>query len=252
MSKSESNPTETEYEFEPFEFVFLSRRDEILKLVGLTDYALRSTHGLERLTSVLKKPNDAVEQAREIEASAQAEVDAGLPLLHGAAAVLIWGALEAAFRDFLVRWFVSHPSCLTAPEFRNVRVRVGEYEGLDGEDRMRFLVDVFERELSASLKPGAGRYTCMLKPLGIVPDISDKIRRDLNELAATRNVIVHRAGIADERFVDLCPWLGLKLGDTVAVDHSAFERFIGATSNYVIAIIESARSIAQNNHLGTE
>jgi hypothetical protein len=246
MSTDDSQRSNTEYEYEPFELIFLRRREEILKLVGLAGYALRALEGSARLTEVLKKPADAVERAREIEALAQAEVKADLPLLHSAAAVLIWGALEAAFRDFLVRWLASRPSSLAVPELNNVRVRIAEYESFSGEDRMRFLVGVLERELAATLKPGVGRFACLLKPFGIAPTTSEEMRRDLSELAAVRNVIVHRAGIADARLIELCPWLKLKRGDPVTVGHAAVERYVAAASEYAAAIIEAARMVAKS------
>ena len=246
MTSIQSNESKTDYEFEPFDFIFLRRREEIFKLVGLAGYAIRSMGGLARLTEALKKSADAVENAREIEALARAEVAADLPILHSAAAVLIWGALEAAFRDFLVRWLARHPESLTVPELKSIRVRVAEYESFQGEDRMRFLVGVLERELAATLKPGAGRFACLLKPFGIVPIASEDVRRDLSELAAVRNVIVHRAGIADARILELCPWLGLKLGDAVAVNHIAFERFARAASEYAAAIVISATAAARS------
>lgn len=246
MSADDSKRSDTEYEYEPFELIFLHRREEILRLVGLAGYALRSLEGSARLTEVLKKPADAVERAREMETSAQAEVKADLPLLHSAAAVLIWGALEAAFRDFLIRWLVSRPSSLAVAELSNIRVRIAEYESFSGEDRMRFLVGVLERELAATLKPGVGRFACLLKPFGIAPITSEEMRRDLSELAAVRNVIVHRAGVADARLIELCPWLRLERGHPVTVGRAALERYVVAASEYAAAIIEAARLVAKS------
>lgn len=231
---------------QPFNLIFLRRREEILKLVGLSNYALQSMLGLERLVRVMKKPTDEIEHAREIETLAQEEVKADFPLLHSAAAVLIWGALEAAFRDFLVRWLVSHPSSLSIPEFKNIRVRVAEYESFEGEDRMRFLLGIIEREFAASLKPGVGRFECLLRPFGIVTTISEDVRRDLNELAAVRNVIVHRASIADARLIDLCPWLGLKRGELITIGRIAFDRYVRAASDYAAAIIEAAAHVSES------
>jgi len=85
--------------------------------------------------------------------------------------------------------------CQKAQRTENVariRVPVGEYERLDGEDRMRYL-------------------------LGIAPAVDDEIRRDLYELAAIRNAIVHRAKLADSRLLSLCPWLPYKDGDALNV-----------------------------------
>lgn len=233
------------YEYQPFELIFLRRREEILKLVGLNYYALQSMTGLERLVTVMKEPADRIEHAREIETLAQAEVKADFPLLHSAAAVLIWGALEAAFRDFFVRWLVTHPSSLSVPEFKNIRVRVAEYESFEGEDRMRFLAGVLEREFAASLKPGVGRFECLLRPLGIVPNVSKDVRRNLSELASVRNVIVHRASVADSRLLELCPWLGLKQGDLIIIGRTTFDRYERAASEYAAAVIDAAHNVSK-------
>ena len=232
----------TEYEFEPFEAIFLSRREEILRLVDVSSFALRSMSGASRLSEVLRHSAEKVERIREIETLALREVDSDFPLLHNAATVLLWGALEASFRDFLVRWLVRHSIALQVPDLRNVRVKVAEYEGLKGEDRMRYLVGILERELAASLRPGVGRFDCLLKPFGISPKIADDERRDLNEMAAIRNV--HRASIADGRLLELCPWLGLEEGQVVNVSRASLTRYLGSASQYAAEIIVSAREVS--------
>lgn len=238
--------TVTEYEYEPFEKIFLHRRDQFLKFVWVTDFGLRSLDGAARLTKVLRKSEEHVTRAQEAEDLAAREVASDMPLIHSSAAVLIWGALEAAFRDFLVRWLATYPSARLVPEFSNIRVRLTEYESFSGEDKMRYLVGILERELAAALKPGVGRFECLLKPFGIHPNITPEQRRDISELAAVRNVIVHRAGIADTRFLELCPWLNQKLETPVVVGRETFLRYVDATSKYAASLIESARSASQS------
>ena len=244
MTSEPSSPTE--YEYEPFEKIFSSRLKQILELVWVTDSSLRHMNGAARLTEVLRKSPESVKEMQRLEDMASKEVAADLPLLHSAASVLVWGALEAAFRDFLVRWLVTYPSARLVPEFNNVRVRVTEYESFEGEDKMRYLVGILERELAATLKPGTGRFECLLKPFGIRPQATEEQRRNLSELAAVRNVIVHRAGVADARLLQLCPWLQLKLGDPVVVGREAFLRYVEATDSYAASLIESARMTSQS------
>lgn len=232
----------TEYEYEPFEKIFLHRRDQILQFVWVTDFGLRSLNGAARLTKLLRKPDEHITRAQEAEDLAAGEVAADLPLIHSSASVLMWGALEAAFRDFLVRWLVTYPSARLVQEFNNIRVRLTEYESFSGEDKMRYLLGILERELAAALKPGVGRFECLLKPFGIHPNITTQERRDICELAAIRNVIVHRAGIADARLLELCPWLNQQIGNPVLVGREAFLRYVEATSNYAASLIESARA----------
>jgi hypothetical protein len=229
--------------FEPFETIFLRRRDELTRLVGMTATALRGTNGLERLTRVLNKDDADVEAARRLEQAAQAELTSELPILHSAATVLIWGALETAVRDFVVRWLLQNPTSRQAAEFKNIRIRLLDYEMLDGEERMRYLLGVIEQELGAPLKPGVGRFMCLLKPLGIVPAVSDEERRTLNELAAVRNVIVHKAGIVDGRLLELCPWIPVREGEALQIGFSQFSGYVRVASFFVASIVGSARTV---------
>jgi hypothetical protein len=243
-----TKPTaKTAYEYEPFETIFLARREEIMRLVNVASYALRAMEGAARLNEVLKKSSEQVNQVREIEKIALEEVDADFPLIHSAATVLLWGALEAAVRDFLVRWLVKYPDARKAPDLARIRVQVGDYEVLEGESRMRYLLNLLEREIGATLKPGAGRFDSLLKPFNIDPRLDDKLRRDLNEMAAVRNVIVHRAGIVDQRLLQLCPWLSYKLNDPIRVHRSDVIRYLESASNYAAALIESAQQICHDS-----
>jgi hypothetical protein len=245
-------PTESSdllsYVCAPFESVFLRRRDQILELVNVTSYALQSMRGASRLLGVLKESPEQVASVKKIEEKALAEIYADMPLLHGSAVVLIWGALEASFRDFLIRWLERNPSARLAPDLKSIRVRLVEYESFSGEDRMRYLLGILERELAAALRPGIGRFECLLKPFGIDVVVADTVRRDLNELAAVRNVIVHRASVADSRFVELCPWLRLDVGDEVRVSSDTFVRYVKAASEYTACLItEVSRMSGQGN-----
>lgn len=234
-----------DYEYEPFRTIFLQRRNQILQLVWVTGFALGSMNGAARLAKVLRISDEEVRRAQEAEELAKNEVAADMPLIHSSASVLIWGALEAAFRDFLVRWLVAYPLARLVPEFKNIRVRITEYESFSGEDKMRYLVGILERELAAALKPGIGRFECLLRPFGIHPNITAEQRRDISELAAIRNVIVHRAGIADGRLLDLCPWLNQQIGSPVVVGREAFLRYVEATSQFAASLIDSAQSASK-------
>lgn len=164
--------------------------------------------------------------------------------MHSAATVLLWGALETSIRDFAVRWIQHRPDARRTSAIARIKVEFGEYDALDEEGRIRYLVGILERDTGASLKPGVGRFGAILKPFGICPKCTADQRRILFELAAIRNVIVHRAGCADARFVELCPSLGYEVGNSVRVTSDAFSSYVSVTSEYVAQIVESAREVA--------
>lgn len=230
-----------DYAVEPFRTIFLSRRGEISKLVQVGSYAFKFMDGASRLATVLKRGDEHVAFLQQVEETAADERAADFPLLHGTGVILIWGALEAAVRDFLVRWLTVFPDERKIPELQKIRVSVGEYDPLSEEERMRYVVGIAEREWSAALKPGAGRFDSLLKPFGLAPDRPAELTTTLLELAATRNVIVHRASVADKKFVDLCPWLNASVGQRVNVGSSDFQRFIMAASEYAALVVTKAQ-----------
>jgi hypothetical protein len=225
----------------PFEDIFLRRREEIERLVSVTSRALAEMHGMPELLDALGRDDEEVEAGRRIAEVATAEVDAHFPMLHGAATILLWGALEAAVRDFLVLWMHDFPEARETPELLRIKVTLGEYERLGGEDRMRYVLGLLERNTGALLQPGAGRFDALLKIFGLRPSLSDEQRRDLLEMNAVRNVLVHRAGIADDRLLKLCPWLKVAVGDRLTVRWEDLSRYIGAASHYAAGVVRRVK-----------
>ena len=79
---------------------------------------------------------------------------------------------------------------------------------------MRLVLELLEQDIGARLKPGAGRFECVLEALGFQGGVQESLRRDLVEFRATRNVLVHNAGVVDLKFKKTCPWNDLALGET--------------------------------------
>lgn len=245
MSHPDPSTSPIYYEVEPFESVFLARRDEILKLVAVSTNAMHSVQGMGRLSRALRHSSERIAEAEAFEANAKAEIEADHPVLHSAGTVLIWGALEASFRDFASRWLERHPECRRSPLLKNLKVRLVEYDSLEGEERMRYILGIIEREVGATLKPGVGRFECVLEVLGIAPRLNADERKSLSELAAVRNVIVHRASVADQRLLDLCPWLPWRVGEPVKVSKTLFLSYVDAASHYAANIIQAAERSVQ-------
>lgn len=231
----------SEYEYEPFE-AFIARRDEILKIVYVSCYALKHLEGAGKLSAVLKQPKDAQDHTGLMEKEALKEAADGFPLMHSTGTLLLWAALESSTRDMLIRWLVKHPKALQAKDVANVRIKIGEYEQLDTENRMRFVVGLVEKETGSALQPGVGRFTGLLRVFSINPQCDDELKRDLLEMASLRHCIAHRAGVADRKLLTACPWLTLKENDRIAIKREDFLRYSKAVSNYAANTIEAARA----------
>lgn len=230
------------YVEQPFGMILLDRLEELREMVGITRYALAATSGTGDAADLLNYDQETKDRFRELEAKGAEQVATDYPLLHGSATVLLWGALEAAVRDFAVRVLERFPAIRTGESFRGFKIRVADYEALDTQDRMRFLLEMLERETGAPLKPGIGRFDVILQALGVSPRISSAVRRDLAEMAATRNILVHRASIVDARFIALCPDLGLCVGDKIRVSGPQFHRYEAAVLEFMRDVVVAARA----------
>jgi hypothetical protein len=72
----------------------------------------------------------------------------------------------------------------------------------------------------------------LLGLVGLSGFINADVKRNLIELGHIRNVLLHRRGIADAKFVQACPWLTIRVGERVEVNSTAVERYTDATLSY--------------------
>ena len=234
-------------EFNPLHDIFLIRAKELLEFTKMARSAIAETTGIPRLIEAMTKANpkhkEGIEPAKRLAEIAQAEVDSGFAILHSINVVLLWGAMESATRDFLVAWLVKYPEARQVEGIAKLRVKVGEYESFNSEDRMRYLVGLLEREYGAALRPGISRFTKLLHLFGIVPELDNEVRKCLMEMSAVRNVIVHRASIVDQRFIDLCAWTNWKVGDKVQIADAQLQNYLDAQLTFLDQVILSAEKV---------
>lgn len=243
---NEKDDTDSE-EFIPFRDIFLNRAEELIKFTQMCRNAIQETTGMPRLTEVLarvnKKHEEKIEPAKQLAAVAQLEVDSGFAILHSINVVLLWGGLESATRDFLVFWLVKYPEARQIDEIAKLRIRIGEYESLGIEDRMRYVLGLLEREHGSALRPGIARFTQLLHFVGIIPELEDELQKSLLEMSAVRNVIVHRGSTADHRFVEQCPWASWKEGDKIEVSGEHIQKYFRAQLSFVEKVITAAKEV---------
>jgi hypothetical protein len=117
------------------------------------------------------------------------------------------------------------------------------------EDRAELMFIALKQKLSVALKPGVARMEELLEPVGLHGQINDAVRRLLLELGAVRNVLVHRNGITDKRFIVACPWLQCREGRPLSLSHNHFEMYWFAVGWYMLEI---SRRVVRKFNLLTE
>lgn len=201
---------------------------------------------LERNDPDLGARSDAGESARLRAARKWAEfadiqARRGFPLLYAQAVVSLWGELEALVEDFIGVWFLNMPGALKIEQVARVKVPLAEFESLDQDERVRLLVHELEDSLRASLKAGTSRFEVLFDTIGLSGQVPSGIKRDLFEMNQVRNVIVHKASVADRRLAESCPWMGVKPGASLRVGKNDMARYDHAVHEYVLSLINRVR-----------
>lgn len=87
------------------------------------------------------------------------------------------------------------------------------------------------------------RAIVMLAAFGVKLELSQPSRQNLTELSEIRNIVLHKGGYVDQRFVDRCPWLGCAVGEQIAIDQDRMDVYFQAAIEFASALIgELAKS----------
>jgi hypothetical protein len=197
-------------------------------------------------------------QAEETAKFATSQETAGFPVLYAHAVVAIWAAIETFIEDLVVCSLLHYvqkddenlqkddEGYLQRESFKKIRILFVEYESLDKEDRMRYLVKELGRQTSTELKHGINRFEPILDAVDLNGPMPDEMKKTCYQLWATRNLIAHRSGIVDRRFVRLCPWLGSKVGETLKVTPQAYKSYIKFANYWMGEIL--VRDVVRRGH----
>ncbi|MCH8009555.1 MAG: hypothetical protein IIC91_11895 [Chloroflexi bacterium] len=140
-------------------------------------------------------------------------------------------------REVTAAWLLNQPSAKSAEPVAKLKVRLSEYESMTEDERAHYLATLLEQDVASPLRQGVSKFEALLKPLVLDGRVTKKTQKDLFEMHQVRNVLVHRRGIADRRFVEACPWLKVKPGGNVTVGHAAWARYFGAVDTYAYELV---------------
>jgi len=178
----------------------------------------------------------AVEEGKELEEFAKTEVNANFPYLLNLASVSLWGILEAAIDDLGSFLITSWPKCKDSEIIRKIRGPLIDFASASDSERAEYLLTELKQSTNASLKLGVGRFETILNCIGLGGDVDESVRKLLFELSQVRNIIVHKAGKADRKIVESCPWLKLEVGQDVKVNYQYFMSYMGAADWYLLEL----------------
>ena len=225
---------------------FLDHQDRLMKVLELSRHGIRVStttpeiikflaegKGTESEPSVVKE----IDRAKSMADFAQNEIDNDFPVLHSQAVVSLWGSLETLALTVVSDWITNKPEILRQEPWRNLKVKVGEYETFDAEQKASHLASSIDQVLSGPMMGGVTRFESLLETVGLKGGVSEEVRRGLWELHQIRNIIVHKRGKADRKMCEACPWLGLIPGSEVSVTTQTYHEYSVTVHKYLLELI---------------
>lgn len=172
---------------------------------------------------------------------AESEVERGFPVLHEQAIISLWGSLEALINAVVAAWLFNKPEYFKARELEKLKVQLGDYMNLTQIEQCEYAVQLLDQQEGGRRRHGVTRFEFLLAPVGLAGPVESEIGKTVFELEQVRHVLIHRRGLADRRFVEACPWLGVEPGRRLEINHPAYCRMSAAVFEYVLAIVQRAR-----------
>lgn len=126
------------------------------------------------------------------------------------------------------------------PPLARVKVSIPEVLSLSEDERADLLATQLLDELGGPQKLGIDKFHDSFEFVGMKFSIKREWRQPLREMYAVRNVILHRAGIADRRLLSACPWLSYSLSEPIKVTPARVGTYLEACRAYVNALATAA------------
>lgn len=227
---------------------FLDKNERLTQVLRLSIGGIHMLRGRHQALKVLAEVDGKLEDVKEelLRAEkdkelAQREVENDFPLLHEQATIALWSSLEALVRSFLAKWLANVPAAWQSEAVKKLKVKLGDYEALEPQERCLWIVDLVDQEVSGPLRSGITRFESLLQPFGLAGPVDEGCQKALYELSQVRHALVHRSGIADKKFVDACPWVGAVPGSPLVVTHRMWRSYNESLAHYVLEIIQRVR-----------
>src|SRR6266403_676254 len=256
MEQSSNNPKTPDWATEPVQrllsnvsqihdFYHLTR-DGLQMIIRHHEFLIRADERIDHLTAEVEKYGERVgrkkaEQAKRDETRRHAkeqadlalrEVDCGFPVLHSQQVVFLWGVIEAVVEDTLVAWLQNERFIGKERGFRRIKVSVADFNAMSETERNYHIVSEYRRELRPRHRSTIEVFESILHEFGLHGAMGPELKRSLIELEYVRNVLLHRRGIVDLRFLEGCPWTTFKIGAAIVPDEKSVGKYTDAVLDY--------------------
>ena len=191
----------------------------------------------------------ATETRKRLGEFSKKEKTRGFSFLFGLSSVRVWTILEAMIGDYLVTLIENENDLLERESIKKLKGPLIEFAAASRGQQAEYLSDLLIQDLKAKLKPGIGRFETILNEIGFGGGVNPHVARILLELSQLRNIILHKNGRVDARFVEFCPQKNVKTGEEILISENDFGLYYNASFWYVIEVFKRFISPSSISHI---
>jgi hypothetical protein len=215
--------------------------------------ATRSVEQHRRVAEVLRRPDPygtedtyqtVLANAAELELFANEQASTKFSYVHELGIVKLWSILENGI-DELTLERLRDPQGRGYDALNSLEGPLLPFINASPDEQSEFLLGKLKSTVKAPLKRGVGRFEALLNPIGLGGPVEPLVAKAFIDLSETRNVVVHRGGVADKQYLSRCLWAQTPLGDKLQVRKRHFDWHACAADWYVVEVdarLESLRA----------
>ena len=148
-------------------------------------------------------------------------------------AVALWAGVETALEQTILGLIKRVPDAHDLIIEHSPTLNAEKFKTKTANDAEKAL-SIWEQAIKAN---SFDRSVEMLRALKVNTNPTSEDRRALVELSEVRNVLLHRGGFVDARFLGKCPWIKLKVGDQFKVDGGRLDTYFDAAGRFASDLI---------------
>ncbi len=166
-----------------------------------------------------------IEHAESLEKFAKVHGESEFSYLYCLASLRLWSILETFVKDLCHDMLLVFPELHSLEALKELKGPLLTFLMSSQSEQAAVILRLLEKELGGPRQVGIARFESLLEQFGLGGAVSPLIKRTLLELWGVRNVVAHRNGVADSRFMDTCPWLDASLRKQLIVSNRHFRRY---------------------------
>ena len=138
-------------------------------------------------------------------------------------------------KDLVLDMLIAFPKLLqTNKELKELKGPLLPFSMLSPSEQAAEILKLLEKELGGG--SGVARLESLLDQVGLAGRVDSLVKRSLFELWAVRNVVAHKNGVADSKFIETCPQFGASLGTQLPISSVHYGRYSVASLWYIFEV----------------